>query len=224
MKSLRALPVMLVIGAFAGAALGDRDRDDSSKTKRARGEVTEVRAGDNQVTLRQRDGKELKLDMDKDAQIRLDGKAADLAGLKKGMRVLVRYEVKDGKNRVTFLRTTVASSPTLRDEVRDVVRAVKDLTFQQRDTFEERVREALNKAEDRIDELQDKAESAEGKARERLQDAVKDLRKKQEKLRERLDKARSSKSENWNELKAEVRSALEELQEALQRAASSSDR
>jgi len=223
MKALRALPIVLLVGALVAAA-DARKRDDSSKVRRARGEVTDVRPGDNQFTLRTRDGKELKFDMDRDAQVRIDGRASDLAGLKKGMRVVVRYEGKGDKHHVVFLRTTLASSPTLRDEVRDVLRTVKDLAYQQRDMFEDRVREALHKAEDRIDELQDRAESAEGKRREQLQDAVKDLRNKQEKLRERLDRAKSAKSETWNEAKAEVRSALEELQGALQRAAAASDR
>jgi TolA-binding protein len=224
MRSFRRFLAVLFVGAFASVAAADRDRDDRSSTKSVRGEVTEVRAGDNQFALRTRDGKELKLDMDKDVKIRIDGKTTELGGLKQGMRVLVRYEVKDGKNRVTSLRTTLASSPTLRDEVRDLLREAKDLAFRQKDRFEERMREAQDKAEDRIDELQDRAEKADGKARERLQDAVKDLRKKQEKLREKLEKARSAKSETWDDAKSEVRSALEELQGALQRAASADNR
>src|SRR5436190_21040261 len=88
MKALRALPIVLLVGALVAAA-DARKRDDSSKVRRARGEVTDVRPGDNQFTLRTRDGKELKFDMDRDAQVRIDGRASDLAGLKKGMRVVV---------------------------------------------------------------------------------------------------------------------------------------
>ena len=218
MRSFQAFLMILSVGVFATAAPEDRDRDDRSSTKRARGEVTEVKAGDNQVVLRTREGKDLKLDVDKDAKFRVDGKTTELGRLRQGMRVVVRYEVKDGKNRIVSLRTTIASSPTLRDEVRDVLKEVKELGFRQKDRYEERIREALDKAEDRIDDLQERAEKAEGPARERIEATVKELRKKQEQMREKLDKLRSAKSENWDEAKAAIHAALDELQQALQRA------
>lgn len=216
MRFLQTLPLGLCLVVLVGTARADRERDDS-KTKQTRGEVTQLNAKDNQFTIRSRDGKDMSFDATKSTEVRIDGKSAELGKLKQGMRVLVRYEVKDGKNQVVLVRTTIASS-ALREEVRDILREVKDLAFSQRDNYERRVRNALDRADDRIDELQERVGKAEGQTRAQLEESLKELRKKKEKLRTQLDKARSAKSDTWEQAKEEVRTALEELQEALQRA------
>jgi hypothetical protein len=209
--------VVVLLGACSVLA-ADRERPRrAGKYDLLKGKITAIAPDDNQVTVRDEDGKVWKLAVDDKSRLRLDGKPADLGDFKKGTRVRVRYEKKDGKTRVVLMRTPWIAQ-TVETEIRSAVRAAKVYAFLKRGEYKEKIQSVLGEVDERIQDLRDRIEEG-GKAGKKLSaKEMKELRQKREALRKRLDKVKTATADNWEDVKKDISDALDELQKAYEKA------
>jgi len=176
-------------------------------------------ASDNQVTVRADDGKEWKLVVDDRSALRLDGRAAKPSDFKKGTRVRVRYETRDGKKRVVLMRTAVVARVAA-EEGPEILRAVRSLSFDRRSDYEKKLTAHLNRLDERIEDLQDRIADGGEEAVKRSAEELQELRKKREAVRAKMDALRDTRADAWEDVKRDLDRALDDLQSSYDRARS----
>jgi len=211
---------VLVLPLFLGAVLGaERERvRGGGKHDLLRGTVEET-ASDDQVTVRTDDGKEWKLVVDDRSALRLDGRAAKPSDFKKGTRVRVRYETREGKNRVVLMRTAVVAR-VVAEEGPEILRAVRSLSFDKRSDYEKKLTAHLNRLDERIEDLQDRIADGGEEAVKRSAEELQELRKKREAVRAKMDALKDTRADAWEDVKRDLDRALDDLQSSYDRARS----
>jgi len=210
--SVLVLPVLL--GALLGA---EREKvRGAAKHDLLRGTIQET-ASDDQVTVRTADGKDWKLVADESSNLRLDGRAVKLSDFKKGTRVRVRYETKDGKNHVVLMRTAVVAR-VVAEEAPEILRLVRNYSFDKRDDYEKKLTEHLNNLDERIEDLQDRIADGGEASVKRSAEELQELRKKRDVVREKMAQLKATREDTWEGAKRDLERALGDLQNSLDRA------
>lgn len=221
MKPFRTLVSTLILVACALAASGSDDKNRTGKDRTVWGRVSEVQPGGNQLTLKTRDGRELRLHVDAESRLLIEGRPAKLNQFKEGDRAQVTYaELPTGKDRVVRLAGMPATAADLKREVREALDAVKSYTFRQKDEYQKKLESLLEDVDGRLEDLRDRAEDVGAEARKELAREIELLRQKQQVIRDRLAKVKSAGADAWDDIKAGIGDALDDLQQAFERARS----
>src|SRR5438552_581979 len=93
------LPALAIGAAVAGLALGDQ-KADSGAAKIVEGRITQVKPKDMAFTVRTKDGHEMRMRVDGKSRVRINQSDAELNEFTVGSRVEVKYNTRDGQNRV----------------------------------------------------------------------------------------------------------------------------
>lgn len=183
-------------------------------TETIRGRVTARDATAGSLTVKTGEGKDVALAVTPDTRLEAEGKPIPLAQFKEGQRVRATYEATGGVNRLVSLRPTAAGNK-VSQELGEAVRAVKDYAYKSKEEYQRKMRDALERVDDRIDELEDRAREGGAEARARVRDQVQELKQKRTELSNRLEKGRPATEDAWNEVKSGVSRAADDLQRAL---------
>jgi hypothetical protein len=202
----------VVLFAFGQAARAADER------ARARGQITRVRPGDNQVVVQTADGRDLKLQTDNGSVLRARHSRVALDQFKEGDRVRVVYTSRDGENRVVRMVRVPANAEDVKREARAALEAARSYTFQQKDAYQERLESVLDDLHDRIDRLNEQAKGQGREASRELNERVRELRKQEGVVRRQLDRVKSASADSWDEIKKGAAAALQDLQTGLERA------
>jgi hypothetical protein len=214
LQRLAAALIVVLSSALVGAA-------DDAKPERVRGRVVKVRPEEGQIVVRTDRDREVVLRVDPAAEVRVNGKDAKVSDLKEGTRVRVRFHDKDG---VTRAVSVTAHDPATAGEVKrafaDLVARVRSYTVEQKDEYCAKMEEGLDDLQDRIDVLEDRAKEAGADLRREYDQEIQELRRKEQTVRRQLDRAKDAAPAAWEDVKHGVRNALDELQTALDKARS----
>jgi hypothetical protein len=211
-----SLAVLALFVAAGISATAERDRPTSAgKYELIRGTVEDVSG--NQVTVRSPDGKEWKLMVDEGSTLRLDGRTAKLADFKKGTRVRVRYEPKDGRDRVVLMRTPLTAR-ILAAEARDFLASLKDYGFDKKAEYERKLQPQLTDLDERIEDFQERAQEAGGDAKRKAEADLKELHRQRDALRDKVERLKSVGADGWSALKADIDRTMSDVYQTYDRA------
>jgi gas vesicle protein len=206
---------LLVLTCALPAADRERPRP-ADKHNLLRGTIEEV-ASDNQIVVRGLDGKEWKLSVDDRSDLRLDGRSARLSDFKKGTRVRVRYDNRDGKPHVVLMRTPVVAK-VVGEEGRDFLNSLKGFGYDKRDEYQRKLADLVARLDERIEDLNDRIADAGADAERRLAPEKKELERKRAAVREKMEQLKSVGSTTWEDLKGQLDRSIGDLQQTLDRA------
>src|SRR5438552_1964889 len=113
----------------------ERDRAGTEQLPHVRGIITDIRPEDKQVTVRTPKGEELKLAVDDKSRLQLEGNEVKLDQFKKGMRVRVAYDTKDGKPHVVSLTDPLLTADKLQKQIGEALNTAKSFTFEQKEEY-----------------------------------------------------------------------------------------
>lgn len=190
----------------------------AEKQETARGSIQEVRASARQVVISTDGDKELTLRVDERSILEQKGLEAALDQFKKGMRVKVAYEPRDGENRVISMTSATVSAEELENKFRDALQSAKSYTFQHKDEYRRKLESVLGQVDDRIDQLQDEAARAGAKEKKELPEQLAQLRRLRDKAEAEAERVKSATPEAWQDLKSGIGSAFEDLRNAFEKA------
>ncbi|MBA4068050.1 MAG: hypothetical protein C0501_30970 [Isosphaera sp.] len=189
----------------------------ADEVQTARGQVVRADADANRVTVRTAAGKEVSLAVTPESKVGTAAKPTTLKQLTAGRKVRVTYQTRDGTDRLLTLVPAVTTDEDLGREVREALKAAKDYSFRQKDKYERELREVVDKVDDRIEDLRDRAKEAGADARAKIEEQVEELKKKRDALADRLGRAAPAAEDAWEDLKSGVGGAVEDLGQALDR-------
>jgi hypothetical protein len=218
-RLLKGLGVVTLLACSSVLAAEGKEARRGDRHPLVRGKITAVNPDARQITVRDKDDKEWKLTMDDDSRLRLQGRPAKLSEFKKGDRVRVRYEKKDGKNHVVLMRKPGAARAVART-VREALRTARAYGHDKKAEFQLKLQKAVDDLDDRLDDLQEQAENTSGEARKKADAEMKELRKKRRALREKLAKVKAAAPGAWEDAKSGVSDALDDLEKAYEKARS----
>jgi hypothetical protein len=223
---MRFHTALLMASGIALAALAaplpadDKANPDTGKALTVRGRITRIQPDDGRVTLRTRQGKEVTLRVDDTSRLEMDGQAARLNQFKTGTRVRVTYDRKGGVDHVVSLTPTLLGSGEIKREVRDLLQSVRSYGYQHKDEYQKKMQAALRDLDERIEDLQDRADQAGGAAKKQFARDLEQLRQMRAAVREKLDKVKAASPAAFKELKAGTDDAYNDLLKAYDRARS----
>jgi 2',3'-cyclic-nucleotide 2'-phosphodiesterase (5'-nucleotidase family) len=188
-----------------------RSQADSATSRTVRGKVVQVQPGQNELTVRTRAGKDLRLQVDDRSTIRIGQQTGQLRQLKAGDRVRVTYTPGEDGGRVAELSRLPVSAADVRQEIKRTLAEAKDYSFRQKNRYEKKLRQVLGDTEDRIEELKAQAQRKGGQFLQNHQAQIQDLRAKAQVVRKKLDQVEHASARTWNKVKSDVGTALHEL-------------
>ncbi|MCA1959001.1 MAG: hypothetical protein LDL14_10800 [Nitrospira sp.] len=115
------------------------------------------------------------------------------------------------------LGVTISSSAdtgTITKEARETVKAVKEYTIQQKETFQRVAHEELTAVQTQITLLQGKVRDMSASARADLQESINELEKKRDMIQDQLNKMQTEADEKWHIIRSSVETTIEELKDA----------
>ncbi len=212
---LSALAVSGLVALAAGPA-----RADEGKTEVARGKVTKVDPGSGQITLSTHHGMELHLRVDDRSKLEQDGNSAHLGDFKEGMNVRVKYKRHGNENHVVSLRPALIGSGQVRAAALEALNHVKGFAFSKKEEAQRQMDARLRELDDRIDDLQEKANAAAPEARRRYEQTIDDLHRRSEAAQAKINQLGGATASSFEDLKTGALNALDDLQRAYDRAKS----
>jgi hypothetical protein len=183
-----------------------------------KGRIREVSSSAHRVKIATEGGRILSLRVDQRSKLAWQGKAASLDEFKKGMRVRVTFEPRDGEKRVVSMTSAAVSAEEVRKEIRDALEAAKAYTFQQKEEYRKRLNRVLERTDERIAELQDQAARAGAEAKKQYAEQIEQLRHLRDKARKQAERVKSATPKAWEDLKSGIGSAFEDLRKAFEKA------
>ncbi len=183
-----------------------------------KGRIQEVRPSAHQVTITTDGGKELTLRVDDRSRLEQQGHKVALDQFKKGMQVRVTYATGAGEKRVVSL-TPVVSGKEVEKNIGKALQSIKSYTFQQKDEYRKKLQGVMEQADERIAELQRKADRAGAEAKQQYAEQIQHLRRLRDKAHTQLERVNSATPQAWDDLKSGVGSALDDLRKAFEKAA-----
>jgi len=195
----------------------DRERADADRAVTIRGRIVRVRPEDNQLTLKTRN-KEVELRVGKGSRLQMDGQDVRLDQFKEGTRVRVTYLRQDGANRVVTLAPALIGNGEVQRGVREALQAARAYNYRQREEFQRRAQANLRELDERIADLQDRAEDAGQESRQQYQRLLEELRRRRDVAREKVARLKDASADNWEDIRAGAGQALDDLQQAYDQA------
>jgi len=195
---------------FASAALAADNR------RTVKGYIRDVNAPAHQLTVATDDDKDLTFRVDDRSKLERNGRPVALDDFKKGMRVKVAFEPSGGENRVVSMTPATVTTEEVRKEIREALQAAKSYTYQQKDEYRKRLNRVLERTNERIEQLQARAEKSD--AKKEYSEQIEKLRRLRARLEARLERVKSATPGAWDDLKAGVSSALQDLGKAFEKA------
>lgn len=213
----------LVLGGLLGlaAAATAADKAEDRET-RFRGTLTRVQPAERQLTVKNRDGRELTFTLEERSKVMVDGREASLDRLKVGDGVVVQYEARGDRKAVVSVRNTPALD-VLKRQGKEFLQSLKAYGYQQRDEYMRKLEATLVQMDEHIQDLKEQARQAGADAQQRYAKELEELRRKREDVQARLAKAKEASPQAWEDIKSGANAALDDLQKALERARSRFD-
>ena len=122
-----------------------------------------------------------------------------------------------GERSVAEVRPTVSPDDISR-EAHEAMGSAKQYSLQQKETFQQAVREELLHIQRRINDLKVKSDKASGKARGKIQRSIRDLERKKDVAAHNLSKLKGAGSETWGMVRSSMNKAMGELKKSYQHA------
>jgi hypothetical protein len=216
MKAIRLALCALMISP-AAALSAQADDVKSSEPRVVRGKLIEVRPAERTLVVSPRQGESVKLIVDEKSQLQERDGEVKLNQLKEGKRVRVTYVTKDGANRVVLLQEGLLSLERVQQFLTGALGSAKTYAYSQRDEYRRKLESGLREVDERIADLEERAEDAGAEARRRLEQEMPALREKQRELRTQLDRVRNATADTWSEIQAGARAVAEDIERTIER-------
>ncbi len=205
------------LGALAALALVAAVRADDTgraadKARVIRGTVAAVSPNEGKLTVKTRGGQEVVVQVDDRTHLRGRGGAVKLDQFKAGDPVRVRLRGRDGNRHAVAVVRLPVHADDVRREVREALQSAKRYTFRQKDEYQRKLQDVLNDMDERIDDLQEQAESATGQAKKEAEARLRELRAKREVVNERLQKVSAATADTWDRVTGAVSDAVQDFQ------------
>jgi len=210
LSALAALALAAV--ARADVARADEPGRPADNARVVRGTVTSVSPNEGKLTVKTRRGQEVVVQVDDRTRLRGRGGAVKLNQFKEGDPVRVRLRGRDGARHAAAVVRLPVQAEDVRREVREALQAAKRYTFRQKDEYQRKLQDVLNDMDERIDDLQEQAETATGQARKDAEAKLRELRAKRGVVRDRLDKVSAATADTWDRVTGAVSDAVQDFQ------------
>jgi len=112
------------------------------------------------------------------------------------------------------------SAEDVKKETKEALGAAKELTVQQKEEFQKKMRDKLDRIQREIDRLVFKANQAKKETRAELNKVIGELQKKKDAIAKKLQELESASGKAWNDLKSGLNASMEELEKSYKRAQS----
>jgi chromosome segregation ATPase len=112
------------------------------------------------------------------------------------------------------------SAEDVKKETKEALGAAKELTVQQKEEFQKKMRDELDRIQREIDRLVFKANQAKKETRAELDKAIGELQKKKDATAKKLQDLESASGKAWGDLKSGLNASMEELEKSYTRAKS----
>jgi hypothetical protein len=112
------------------------------------------------------------------------------------------------------------SAEDVKKETKEALGAAKELTVQQKEEFQKKMRAELDRMQKEIDRLAFKTNQAKIETQAELDKAVKELQKKKDATAKKLQDLESASGKAWGDLKSGLNASMEELEKSYKRAQS----
>jgi vacuolar-type H+-ATPase subunit I/STV1 len=198
--------------ALVAALRADEPGRAAGKARVVRGTVSAVSPNEGQLTVKTRGGQEVAVQVDDRTHLRGRGGAVKLSEFKEGDRVRVRLRGRDGDRHAARVVRLPVQAEDVRREVREALQAAKRYTFRQKDEYQRRLQDVLHDMDERIDDLQEQAETATGQARKDAEARLRELRSKRDVVRDRLDRVSAATADTWDRVTGAVSDAVQDFQ------------
>ena len=83
----------------------------------------------------------------------------------------------------------------------------RDYTYNERDAFKSDIDRAMDRLDERIDIIEDKADDATGETKDAYDKRIEDLKAKRDNVEKRMDEFDEVKDNNWNQFRSNIRTA-----------------
>jgi len=209
--------VIFGMAALAVLALTGPARADTDAGTTMRGHVARVDAPGNQLTVRTGDGNEVTVHVDPDTRVVVAGQPGKLNQLNSGDAVRVRYVTRGGDRHALLVKRSPTSLADVKRETNQALEAAKRYGFKQKDQYEHKLHGVLDDLDDRLDDLQQRARKATGQAAQDLREQVRQLKQRRGVVDQRLQQVKSATAETWDNVKDTVSDAVQEFQNFYER-------
>lgn len=208
--------LLAALGVCTAGRADEPDRRDAGRAMILRGRIARIQPSEHEVTVRTREGREVRVFVGERSRLSLEDRPATLDSFREGDRVRVVYEVVNGQTRVvSMMRGFLAG--VVRRGLQEFTEGGRGLAFEKREEYRRRLERALRDVDDEIDGLKDQIADAGHRSRRQFADDLEALRKRREAVRDQLDRVRAAREGDWDDIKAGVDTALGDLQKALDR-------
>jgi TolA-binding protein len=112
------------------------------------------------------------------------------------------------------------SAEDVKKETKEALGAAKELTVQQKEEFQKKMRAELDRMQKEIDRLSFKTNQAKKETQAELDKAIKELQKQKDVTARKLQKLESASGKAWDDLKSGLNTSMEELGKSYERAKS----
>jgi len=112
------------------------------------------------------------------------------------------------------------SSEDVKKETKEALEAAKELTVQQKEEFQKKMRDELDRMQKEIDRLVFKANQAKKETRAELNKAIGELQQKKDATARKLQDLESASGNAWNDLKSGLNASMEEFEKSYAKAKS----
>jgi hypothetical protein len=112
------------------------------------------------------------------------------------------------------------SAEDVKKETKEALGAAKELTVQQKEEFQKKMRDELDRIQKEIDRLVFRANQEKKETMAELDKVIKELQKQKDVTARKLQKMESASGKAWDDLKSGLSTAMEDLERSYKRAAS----
>ena len=112
------------------------------------------------------------------------------------------------------------SAEDVKKETKEALEAAKELTVQQKEEFQQKMRGELDRMQTEIDRLVFKANQAKKETRAELNKVIGEVQKKKDATAKKLQDLESASGKAWSDLKSGLNTSMEELEKSYARAKS----
>ena len=112
------------------------------------------------------------------------------------------------------------SAEDVKKETKEALEAAKELTVQQKEEFQQKMRGELDRMQTEIDRLVFKANQAKKETRAELNKVIGELQKKKDATAKKLQDLESASGKAWSDLKSGLNTSMEELEKSYAKAKS----
>ena len=158
------------------------EQPNPDKNKFIKGRVTNIAAKDNQLTVRTLEGRKMTFQVNASTAIKIDGKKAQLEGLKMKERVLVIYENQNNTNTALAVTEAPVSAEELVKELGQAFQMIKAYAFDKKEELTGLVEGVIDEVNDFISDVGQQVKKEGQAAQKQYEDMKTDLQAKEAKL------------------------------------------